>query len=72
MVRRPDSDGGAGQGARPGDCQLRDAIGAVLSSAGGRRDLVAGLEEEHLARLGRAVIEFDPREQGWAMSRRAC
>lgn len=51
-----------GAGLDPGE--LRGAIGAVLSSAGGRRDLVAGLEAEHVARLGRAVIEFDPRDDG--------
>jgi hypothetical protein len=51
-----------GAGLDPGE--LRGAIGAVLSSAGGRRDLVAGLEDEQLVRLGRAVIEFDPRGDG--------
>lgn len=54
-----------GAGLCPGD--LRGAIGGVLASAGGRQDLVAGvedLEDEHLGRLDRAVIEFDPRGDG--------
>src|ERR1700733_1898169 len=51
-----------GAGLDPGE--LRGAIGAVLASAGGRRDLVAELKEEHLARLGRAGIEVDPGGEG--------
>jgi hypothetical protein len=49
-----------GAGLPPGE--LRGAVGEVLASAGGRQDLVAGLEQEHLVRLGQAVIEFDPRD----------
>jgi hypothetical protein len=42
--------------------ELRGAVDAILASAGGRQNLVAGLEQEHLVRLGRAVIEFDSRD----------
>jgi hypothetical protein len=56
-----------GAGLAPRD--LRSAIGTVLAavSAKGPQGLLAGLEDEHLIRLDRAVIEFDPRDD-WEIS----
>jgi hypothetical protein len=53
-----------GTGLPPG--KLRAAIGEVLAgiSAGKQQGTLDGLEDEHLARLGRAVVEFDPRSDG--------
>lgn len=49
-------------GADP--ARMRRLIGAVLASAGVRQDLLADVQDEHLARLNRAAIEFDPRGDG--------
>ena len=51
-----------GAGLLPGE--LRAAIDTILAwvSAGQQRELLAGLADEHLTRLGRAGAEFDSRD----------